>query len=208
MFAGLRDGYGVSVSVAMGYKTSALKSIHVTPDRGLGGLIWRSRESMLVCNYQDASEITHDFDDQILGEGITDLAAAPFVVDGDVRGLIYAGYRGVGHVAANSVAQLVNQADSIASELRVRDEGDRRVAALIAREHRGIDGDSAVRWLARLEATAADAADSSTRRKLEALIAGAAVFDTPHVELTRDSCRFCHSLLSGIRTRLSLSPWA
>lgn len=118
-------------------------------------------------------------------EGITDLVAAPFLVDGDVRGLIYAGCRGEGHVAADTVDYLVRQADSIAAELRTRDEVDRRVAALVVRDQRGFEADSSARWLAQLGTIAADSADPETRRRLEALIASAAGSSSPRVELTR-----------------------
>ncbi|RGP44400.1 LuxR C-terminal-related transcriptional regulator [Rhodococcus sp. MEB032] len=184
VFAGLRDGPSVPVTVSVGHRTAALKTIRVTPNRGLGGLSWRSRELMIVRGYSAAPEITHDFDDQILGEGITDLLAAPFVVDGDVRGLLYAGYRGQGCVEANVVEHLVRHADSIAAELRVRDEVDRRVSALSAREQSMADADSSVRWLTQLRTIAADSADPRTRHKLEIFIRSAAGSSTPHVELT------------------------
>jgi DNA-binding CsgD family transcriptional regulator len=185
VFAGLRDGPGVRVTVSVGHRTSALKTIHVTPSRGLGGLSWQSREPMIVRGYHAASEITHDFDDQILGEGITDLVAAPFVVDGDVRGLIYAGYRGDGYGAPSVVDHLVRQADFISAELRTRDEVDRRVAALAARDHQRFDSDSSARWLTQLGAIAADSADPQTRRRLETLISIVTGPRSPHIELTR-----------------------
>lgn len=185
VFAGLRDGPGVRVTVSVGHRTAALKTINVTPDRGLGGLSWRSRGPMIVHNYRVASEITHDFDDQILGEGITDLVAAPFVVGGDVRGLIYAGYRGEGRVGSSVVAQLASHADSIAAELRVRDEVDRRVAALIARDQRGFGSDSSAPWLSQLGAIATDSLDSRTARKIEDLISSVAGPALPRIELTR-----------------------
>jgi DNA-binding NarL/FixJ family response regulator len=211
VFAGLRDGLGVRVTVSVGHRTAALKTIHVTPSRGLGGLSWRSGAPMIVRGYRAASEITHDFDDQILGEGITDLVAAPFVVDGDVRGLIYAGYRGEGYVAASAVDHLVRQADSIATELRTRDEVDRRVAALAARDQRGFDADSSARWLTQLETIAADTADLQTRRKLEMLIANTSVPGSPAIALTRRQLQVLSLVELGfsnkdVAARLGLTP--
>lgn len=185
VFAGLREGLGVRVTVSVGHRTAALNTIYVTPNRGLGGLSWRSRKPMIVRGYRAASEITHDFDEQILGEGITDLVTAPFVVDGAVRGLIYAGYRGEEYVAANAVDRLARQADSIATELHTRDEVDRRIIALTARDQRGFDVYSSARLLTQLETIAADSADPQTRRKLETLIESAARPASPRIELTR-----------------------
>jgi DNA-binding CsgD family transcriptional regulator len=135
VFAGLRDRDVIRVTESVGHHTAALRTITVTPERGLGGLIWLNKRARLVRDYGSAGEITHDFDDQILGEGITDLAAAPIVVDGSVRGLLYAGWRGGGdHLGDNAVSALSLEAGRIATELRIRDEVDRRVAAITARD--------------------------------------------------------------------------
>jgi DNA-binding CsgD family transcriptional regulator len=168
VFAGLRDRDVIQVTESVGHQTAALRTITVTPQRGLGGLTWLNKRAGLVRDYGSASEITHDFDDQILGEGITDLAAAPIVVDGAVRGLLYAGWRGGGgHLGEHAVHALSLEAGRIASELRIRDEVDRRVAAITAREQAQAPVPD---WIHELRDIAAESADDETRRRIGQLV--------------------------------------
>lgn len=167
VFAGLRDQGVIHVTESVGHQTAALRTIMVTPQRGLGGLIWLNKRTTLIRDYGSAREITHDFDDQILGEGITDLAAAPIVVDGSVRGLIYAGWRGGGHLGDEAVAALSVEAGRVATELRTRDEVDRRLAAMATIQQTQAP---AVELLDELRDIAAASGDDETRRRLLDLV--------------------------------------
>lgn len=167
VFAGLREQGAIAVTESVGHQTAALRTILVTPQRGLGGLIWLNKRTTLVRDYGSAREITHDFDDQILGEGITDLAAAPIVVDGSVRGLIYAGWRGGGHLGSDAVTALSVEAARVASELRTRDEVDRRVGAMAVRQQSQAP---AIELLDELRDIAAASGDDETRRRLLDLV--------------------------------------
>lgn len=167
VFAGLREQGAIAVTESVGHQTAALRTILVTPQRGLGGLIWLNKRTTLIRDYGSAREITHDFDDQILGEGITDLAAAPIVVDGSVRGLIYAGWRGGGHLGSDAVTALSVEAARVASELRTRDEVDRRVGAMAVRQQSQAP---AIELLDELRDIAAASGDDETRRRLLDLV--------------------------------------
>ncbi|MBA4023253.1 MAG: helix-turn-helix transcriptional regulator [Gordonia sp.] len=184
VFGGLRDQGAIVVTESVGHQTAALRTITVTPQRGLGGLIWLNKRTTLIRDYGSASEITHDFDDQILGEGITDLAAAPIVVDGSVRGLIYAGWRGGGHLGEEAVAALSVEAGRVATELRTRDEVDRRLGAIAAVQQSQVQ---TVEWLDEIRDIAAVSGDDETRRRLLDLveqIGGARSSGEPSVPLT------------------------
>lgn len=184
VFGGLRDQGAIAVTESVGHQTAALRTITVTPQRGLGGLIWLNKRTTLIRDYGSASEITHDFDDQILGEGITDLAAAPIVVDGSVRGLIYAGWRGGGHLGEEAVAALSVEAGRVATELRTRDEVDRRLGAIAAVRQSQVQ---TVEWLDEIRDIAAVSGDDETRRRLLDLvdqIGGARSSGEPSVPLT------------------------
>ncbi|OZG26205.1 helix-turn-helix transcriptional regulator [Williamsia sp. 1138] len=184
VFGGLRDQGAIAVTESVGHQTAALRTITVTPQRGLGGLIWLNKRTTLIRDYGSASEITHDFDDQILGEGITDLAAAPIVVDGSVRGLIYAGWRGGGHLGEEAVAALSVEAGRVATELRTRDEVDRRLGAIAAVQQSQVQ---TVEWLDEIRDIAAVSGDDETRRRLLDLvdqIGGARSSGEPSVPLT------------------------
>jgi LuxR family transcriptional regulator, regulator of acetate metabolism len=170
VFAGLRDQDAIAVTASVGHMTPALRTIRVTPQRGLGGLIWLNKRAILVRDYGSADEITHDFDDQILGEGITDLAAAPIVVDGSVRGLLYAGWRGQGPLGDDVVQALTVEASRVATELRTRDEVDRRVAAMTARSQAEQAEASALDWMNELRDIATVSSDDDSRRRILELV--------------------------------------
>jgi DNA-binding CsgD family transcriptional regulator len=131
VFGGLRDALGIRVTTTNGAHTAKLTTIVVKPDRGLGGHCWTSGEPQAVADYARSTGITHDFDPQILGEGIVGLAVAPIVVRNRIAGLLYAGYRTELH-GTDDLDMLGHEADEVAQELLVRDLVDERVRAMRA----------------------------------------------------------------------------
>ena len=93
VFGGLRDERGIRVTTTSGAQTATLTTIVVRPDRGLGGRSWSSGQPQAVADYARATDITHDFDRQILGEGIVGLAVAPVIVRNRVAGVINVQHR-------------------------------------------------------------------------------------------------------------------
>ena len=133
VFGGLRDERGIRVTTTSGAQTATLTTIVVRPDRGLGGRSWSSGQPQAVADYARATDITHDFDRQILGEGIVGLAVAPVIVRNRVTGLLYGGYRTELH-RAGALDLLGHEAGRIAQELLVRDLVDERIRAMRIRE--------------------------------------------------------------------------
>jgi LuxR family transcriptional regulator, regulator of acetate metabolism len=133
VFGGLRDERGIRVTTTSGAQTAKLTTIVVRPDRGLGGRSWSSGQPQAVADYARATDITHDFDRQILGEGIVGLAVAPVIVRNRVTGLLYGGYRTELH-RAGALDLLGHEAGRIAQELLVRDLVDERIRAMRVRE--------------------------------------------------------------------------
>lgn len=130
-FAGLCDQGQVRVTAVAGAATRRLTSIVLRPSRGLGGLSWESGRPLAVDDYGAADDITHDFDDQILGEGIVTLAVAPIVVRRRMRGLLYAGTRSPAR-GPDMARYLEHQAGQVAHELDIRDQVDLRLRMLLA----------------------------------------------------------------------------
>lgn len=125
----LRDGE-VPVTTIVGNRTRRLEGLRVRPERGLGGRAMTELRPRMTRDYRTSQQITHDYDGFVLGEGLRTLLAIPIVVDGRSRGVLYAGAwaeTGVGGVTA---APAMTVAESVASELRIRDEVDRRARAL------------------------------------------------------------------------------
>ena len=173
VFGGLRDDRGIRVSTTSGAATARLTTIVVRPDRGLGGRSWSSGQPQAVPDYARASDITHDFDPQILGEGITGLAVAPILVGDQVAGLLYAGYRAE-LVRASDLDLLSDEAAAVGRELLVRDLAEERVRVIRARESPLPPGLAApapsppglTEVFARLRQVAARTTDPETAREL------------------------------------------
>jgi len=172
VFGGLRDERGIRVTTTSGARTATLTTIVVRPDRGLGGRSWASGQPQAVSDYARATDITHDFDRQILGEGIVGLAVAPIIVHNRVAGLLYGGYRGELH-RAGDLDLLGHEAGQVAQELLVRDLVDERVRAMRVRETLPAAGQAHPELseiFARLRQVAARTTDPRTAHELRELL--------------------------------------
>jgi DNA-binding CsgD family transcriptional regulator len=174
VFGGLRDERGIRVTTTSGAQTAKLTTIVVRPDRGLGGRSWSSGQPQAVADYARATGITHDFDRQILGEGIVGLAVAPVIVRNRVTGLLYGGYRTELH-RAGALDLLGHEAGRIAQELLVRDLVDERIRAMRIRETHGSPAAGPARpdlseVFARLRQVAARTTDPQTAQELRELL--------------------------------------
>jgi LuxR family transcriptional regulator, regulator of acetate metabolism len=172
VFGGLRDERGIRVTTTSGANTPKLTTIVVRPDRGLGGRSWSSGQPQAVADYARASGITHDFDPQILGEGIISLAVAPIIVRNRVSGLLYAGYR-TEFRRADDLDLLWQEASQVAQELLVRDLVEERIHATRAREALPAAGRAHLELselFARLRQVAARTTDPRTAHELRELL--------------------------------------
>lgn len=116
----------------VGTRTRGLRGLTVLPNSGLGGATVVARRPMAVADYRTAASITHDYDAPVLGEGIRSIIAVPVVVDGSTRAVLYGGQRCSAPIGGRTAEAMVCSARSLADELRVRDEVDRRMRL---REH-------------------------------------------------------------------------
>jgi DNA-binding CsgD family transcriptional regulator len=144
----------------------------VQPERGLGGRSLVEKRARLAIDYRTARGITHDYDRAVLGEGISTLFAVPVMVDGQARGVLYCGSwaeSAVGEVVARAAFSV---ADSLATELRVRSEIDRRLSSFAAPASTDI-GSAAREELresyAEIRSISASISDESVKRRLQAI---------------------------------------
>ncbi|WP_375001762.1 LuxR C-terminal-related transcriptional regulator [Aeromicrobium sp. CTD01-1L150] len=128
VFGGLADGSAVSLSETFGTRTSSLRGLVVRSRTGLGGRVLEEDRPRLVADYGTASDITHEYDQQVLREGIGSLLAVPVSVLGHVRGLVYVGSRQASRVGRRAAVAATSAAQSVGQEIRVRDEVEQRVA--------------------------------------------------------------------------------
>ncbi|MGP3536399.1 response regulator transcription factor [Microbacterium sp. RD1] len=131
-FGGLEKDGAIHITSIVGTRTRSIDGLVVQENRGLGGRAFVERRPRLAMDYRTSRAITHDYDRAILGEGISTLFAVPVVVTGSARGVLYCGswtQSSVGDVVARPAFSV---AQELASELRVRDEVDRRLSLLPA----------------------------------------------------------------------------
>lgn len=92
-FGGYQHGETAVVSAITGNRTVNLNGLRVHLQKGLGGRAAAEKRARFTRNYALAKNITHDYDEAVLSEGITSLLAIPIVVDGHVRAVLYGGGR-------------------------------------------------------------------------------------------------------------------
>jgi DNA-binding CsgD family transcriptional regulator len=172
VFGGLRDDLGIRVTTTNGAKTASLTTIVVRPDRGLGGRAWSSGQPQAVPDYGRAAGITHEFDPQILGEGIIGLAVAPIMVRNRIAGLLYGGYR-TELRNPDDLDALGHEAGRLGQELLIRDLVDERIRVMRIREAltaAGPDQPDLSELFARLRQVAARTRDPETALELHELL--------------------------------------
>lgn len=132
-FGGLIDEGVVSVTSIVGNRTRSLDGLRVRPERGLGGRAMMEQRPRMTSDYGSSQQITHDYDGFVLGEGLRTLLAIPIVVAGRPRGVLYAGAWDETPVGGVTTAPAMQVAQTVADELRIRDEVDRRLRSIAPR---------------------------------------------------------------------------
>ncbi|MGB3376415.1 MAG: LuxR C-terminal-related transcriptional regulator [Microbacterium sp.] len=126
-FGGLIEDGEVSVTTIVGNRTHHLDGLQVRPERGLGGRAMIELRPRMTNDYRSSQQITHDYDVFVLGEGLRTLLALPIIVDRRPRGVLYAGAWEQSQVGGVTTAPAMSVVQRIATELRIRDEVERRL---------------------------------------------------------------------------------
>lgn len=130
VFGGLESGGVATVSSLLGNRTGSLMGLRVRIGRGLGGRAMEELRPRLTSDYYSSPYITHDYDREVRGEGITALLAYPVVVQGRARAVLYGGSPtsgSPGNLFAPEVSALI---EDLAREIRIHDEVQRRLPYL------------------------------------------------------------------------------
>ena len=131
-FGGLERGDAVHVTSIVGARTHSLDGLIVRATRGLGGRAFVEKRPRLALDYRSSRSITHDYDRAVLGEGISTLFAVPIVVGARARGVLYCASWATAPFGDLTTRPALAVAEELSTELRVRDEVERRLAALPA----------------------------------------------------------------------------
>lgn len=195
-FGGLETGGGVTVTSVIGGQTRSLHGLRILPLRGLGGRAMVEARPRLTSDYGASKQITHDYDEEILGEGIATLLAVPVIVGGRTRAVLYGGARRLGPTGDVFARPAVEIAEELGRELRVRDEVRRRLAEMTPPTAPPTGGLAPAQQeelresYAELRSIAAAVADPGLRTRLEALeerlasLSGDAIARLPDVRLS------------------------
>lgn len=129
-FGGFARSDAIEVTSIVGARTANIHGLVVQATRGLGGKALVEQRPRLAIDYRSSRSITHDYDRAILGEGISTLFAVPVVVEGRSRGVLYGGSWSQTAVDQKVARSAFDVATELATELRIRDEVERRLAAV------------------------------------------------------------------------------
>lgn len=127
MFGGEVHGDTLLISEYHGVRTGGLRGLAVRSNSGLGGASMVAGRPLAVADYRTASSITHDYDGPVLSEGIRSVLAVPVLVDGRARAMLYGAYRTGAPFAGRAADLVVEAAQRLSDEIRIRDEVDRRL---------------------------------------------------------------------------------
>ncbi|MFE3280087.1 LuxR C-terminal-related transcriptional regulator [Nocardia sp. NPDC059239] len=122
-FGGIRAGDQVPITVAAGNRSTGLHTLVIRAGRGLGGRAWARQIPQFVADYGSSPTITHDYDEQILAEGVSALAVTPVILDGALVGLIYVGSRDGRPLPERFLAALFREGVWISTELAAQTRG-------------------------------------------------------------------------------------
>ncbi|MEQ6902825.1 LuxR C-terminal-related transcriptional regulator [Nocardioides sp. YIM 152588] len=214
-FGGLVERGTLRLTEFDGARGRGMEGLEVRLGRGLGGRVWAERSPLGVSDYGRAREISHHYDRPVLSEGLRSVVAAPVLVGGAVRGVVYAGAReAVGH--GDRLLDAVAQAGRwLGRELAVEDEVARRVGRR-TEQLRALEASANERLrrahagLRQLQATTTDAL---TRREVSRLLADLAPgsVDEGAPSLTRRELDVLTQVATGapyaeVAERLGIAP--
>jgi DNA-binding CsgD family transcriptional regulator len=129
-FGGLSDTEGTPLTSFVGAHGQSLNGLLIEPTQGVGGLAMSVRKPVAATHYTESPVITHRYDREVSGEGIVSLLAVPVVVDDRVRAVIFGGHRVATQFGDDAVRGTLKVAKSLAWELSVAAEVDRRLAVM------------------------------------------------------------------------------
>lgn len=171
-FGGFNADGTTRVTAFAGVRTRSLTGLTVRADRGLGGKAMTEHRARLAQDYARSALITHDYDEQIGGEGIVTLLAMPVIVDGEVRAVLYGGSRDRHCAEVPRLGAGASVARALAREIGVQDQVSAARSRAVRTDVLDIEGEPLEQLRgehAELRSIAAAVADSDVRERIIAL---------------------------------------
>ena len=124
------NGQQVRLTAFAGHTTGALRGVALDFGRGLGGKVVALRRPLAVNDYISTDRISHDYDRVIAAEGLRAMIAAPVVVNGTVRAVLYGAIREALPLGDRAIRSVTDSARTLEQKLAVDEEVARRLAWL------------------------------------------------------------------------------
>jgi LuxR family transcriptional regulator, regulator of acetate metabolism len=168
VFGGRVTDNTLHISELHGARTGGLRGLDVPAGSGLGGKVVAELWPRLITDYASARTITHQFDREVLTEGIRSVVAVPVVTGGSPRAVLYAAVRGDAPLGARAVEVMTSAAKRLTTEYRVQDEVDRRLRLMAGAQEQSAGDPAAVEELRAAYGELRDIAASTTDPGLRA----------------------------------------
>jgi DNA-binding CsgD family transcriptional regulator len=110
-----------------GTRTRKLHRLEVQSGEGIGGRVLAEGRPVAVNDYRTADTITHEYDQWVLGEGLSSVAAAPIMVRDRPAAILYIATRTREGFGDRGKAAILSGCRRLSIELTVQDEVLRRL---------------------------------------------------------------------------------
>ena len=165
----------VRLSEFAGSTVGALRGVALTYGQGLGGKVVAVRRPVVVNDYVQTPSISHHYDRIITAEGLRAMVAAPIVVRGTVRGVLYGAIRTSTPFGDRIVSSVLDVARDVEQSLLLEDQLARQLQSL--HDHTAAPAREATRpeWeqvreaYTELRILSKDIGDDSIRERFEAV---------------------------------------
>ncbi len=128
VFGGTTDStQRFTISRVVGGASGSLQGLLIRSGQGIGGLALASGRVATVGNYLDSARITHHYDSAVASEGLRSILAAPVIVGGEVRAVLYGASRSERSFSPATVNAFARCANTLAFEAAVAAETSRRL---------------------------------------------------------------------------------
>ncbi|MFC7344780.1 LuxR C-terminal-related transcriptional regulator [Saccharopolyspora griseoalba] len=171
-FGGRVTGDTLHISELQGARTGGLRGLEVPAGFGLGGKVVAELWPRLITDYASARTITHQFDREVLSEGIRSVVAVPVIASGRPRAVLYAAVRGHAPLGARAVEVMTSAAKRLTTEFRIQDEVDRRLRLMGGAQEQPVHDAAAAEELRAAYGELRDIAASTTDPGLRSRLRG------------------------------------
>lgn len=152
----------------VGFRTDALINLRIDGGAGLGGRVMTTRRPLGVSDYTRAHVITHDYDREVIAEGLRSIAAVPVIVGRRSRAVLFAGVHAAVRLGDRVLDELTQTGRCLEQSIAVLDSIDQQGSS-VSRASTGAEWEQIRMVHSQLRLLASRTEDSSIRSELESM---------------------------------------